>query len=89
MGRIFSRVGAMYAWASPDYLLDHMSVEQILMYYEYGMEHEKNNAVILTNQIAIGLFGAEEEEQRDYNPNPDKKAFYKHYGDKIKRKEVR
>lgn len=81
-------MGSMYSWASPDYMLKHMSIEQIFMYYDYGIEFEKNKATILTNRIAVGLFGAEETEKpkpRDYNPNPDKKAFYERYGDKIKR----
>jgi len=85
MGRVFSQMGSMYAWATPDYLLDNMSIPQIMMYYEYGMEHEKNKATILTNQIAVGLFGAEEPKKRDYNPKPDKKAFYDRYGNVIKR----
>lgn len=85
MGRVFAQMGSMYAWATPDYLLDHMSIEQILMYYDYGLQHEKNKATILTNQIAIGLFGVEEEKKRDYNPEPDKKAFYDKYGHVIKR----
>lgn len=85
MGRIFAQMGSMYAWATPDYLLDYMSIEQIMMYYEYGLQHEKNKATILTNQIAIGLFGAEESKERDYTSTPDKEKFYKHYGDKIKR----
>lgn len=85
MGRVFAQMGMMYAWATPEYLLDHMSIPQIMMYYEYGMEHEKNRATILTNQIAVGLFGAEEPKPRDYNPEPDKKAFYKKYGDRINR----
>ncbi len=89
MGRIFAQMGSMYAWATPDYLLDHMSIEQILMYYNYGIDHEKNKATIFTNQIAIGLFGAEESKQKDYNPKPDKKAFYDQYGHVIKRKEVK
>ena len=89
MGRIFARMGMMYSWATPEYLLDNMSIPQIMMYYEYGLEHEKNKATILTKQIAVGLFGAEEPKKKDYNPTPDKEAFYKHYGDKIKRKEVK
>lgn len=81
----------MYAWASPDYLLKHMSLEQIFMYYDYGIEHEENKATILTNRIAVGFFGAEEEtkpKRVDNNPTPDRKAFYDRYGDKIKRPEV-
>lgn len=82
----------MYAWATPEYLLDHMSLEQIFMYYDYGVEYEENKANILVNRIAVGLFGAKEEpkkQQKDYNDTPDKEAFYKQYGDRIKRPEVR
>lgn len=89
MGRVFAQLGNMYAWATPDFLLDYMSIEQILMYYDYGLEYEKNKATILTNQIAVGLFGAEEPKKRDYNPKPDKKAFYDKYGNVIKRKGVK
>lgn len=84
MGRIFARMGSMYAWATPDYMLDHMSIEQILMYYEYGIEHEENKATILTNKIAI-MFGAEEKKEFK-DQTPDRKAFYDHYGNVIKRR---
>lgn len=89
MGRMFAQMGSMYAWATPDYLLDNMNIEQILMYYEYGLDHERNKATILTNRIAVGLFGAEEPKQRDYNPKPDKKKFYDKYGHVIKRNGVK
>jgi hypothetical protein len=83
-------MGSMYAWATMDYLLKRMSIEQIFMYYDYGMEFEENKANILVNRIAVGFFGAKEppkKVQRDYNDTPDKEAFYKQYGDKIKRPE--
>ncbi|MFS0820756.1 hypothetical protein [Bacillus sp. 1P02SD] len=84
-------MGSMYAWATPDHLLNNMSIEQILMYYDYGIEHETNKANILVNRIAVGLFGVEDKnpKKRDYNDSPDKEAFYKHYGDRIKRPEVK
>lgn len=80
----------MYAWATPDYLLDHMSLVQILMYYDYGIEHEKNKSRILVGQLAVGLFGAEEEKPKSKpktqaDEKPDREAFYQAYGDKIKR----
>lgn len=81
-------MGSMYAWATPEYLLDHMSIEQIFMYYEYGIEHEENKATILTNRIAVGLFGAKEKPKIDpHDDRPDRKAFYKAYGNRIKRPE--
>lgn len=80
----------MYAWATPDYLLDHMSLVQILMYYDYGIEHEKNKSRILVGQLGVGFFGAEEEKPKpkrtvQSDEKPDREAFYKTYGNKIKR----
>ena len=82
----------MYAWATPDFLLDHMSIDQILMYYDYGLEYEENKANILVNRLAVGFFGVEEKpkkkkQETDYDETPDRKAFYEKYGDKIKRPE--
>ena len=80
----------MYAWATPDYLLNHMSLEQVLMYYDYGVEFEENKSNILVSRIAVGLFGVKEPPKKvtkDYSDTPDKESFYKHYGDKIKRPE--
>lgn len=79
----------MYAWATPEYILDHMTFEQIMMYYEYGMEHEENKAKILTNRIAVGLFGAKEKPKikNRFDESPDRKAFYKAYPNRIKRPE--
>lgn len=83
-------MGSMYAWATPEYLLKRMSLEQIFMYYDYGLEYEENKANILVNRIAVGFFGVEDKkpkQKQDYNDTPDKEAFYKRYGDKIKRPE--
>lgn len=80
----------MYAWATPDHMLDRMSLEQIFMYYDYGMEQKEIESNILVNRIAVGFFGVEElekKQKRDYNDTPDRAAFYKQYGDKIKRPE--
>ncbi len=90
MGRVFAQMGSMYSWATPEYLLNNMSIEQIMMYYNYGLEFEKHKSIILINQLAIGLLGAEEpkKKKKDYNPNPDKEKFYEKYGDVIKRKGV-
>ncbi|WP_151534360.1 hypothetical protein [Cytobacillus depressus] len=82
----------MFAWATPDYMLDYMSLDQIFMYYDFGLEHEENKSIILVNRIAVGLFGVEEEpkkQKKDYNDTPDREAFYKYYGDRIKRPEKR
>ena len=80
----------MYAWATPEYMLERMSLVQIYMYYEYGLEQKEIESNILVNRIAVGFFGAEEPKKSksiDTNEKPDKAAFYETYGDKIKRPE--
>lgn len=92
MGRIFARVGSIFAWATPEYMLDYMSIDQIFMYYDYGLEQKEIESNILVGRIAVGLLGVKEEPKRQKKDNedtPDKEAFYKLYGDKIKRPEVR
>ena len=38
MGKIFAQLGHHYSWASPTYLLNEMSIDQIFMYYDYMAE---------------------------------------------------
>lgn len=86
-------MGAMYSWATPEYMLDHMSFPQIMMYYAYGMEHEENKSNILVGRIGVGLFGAKEQPKKerrvrgDGNQTPDRAAFREKYGNRIKRPE--
>lgn len=86
-------MGAMYSWATPEYMLDHMSFTQIMMYYDYGMEHEENKSNILVGRIGVGLFGAKEQPKKerrvrgDGNQTPDRAAFREKYGNRIKRPE--
>jgi hypothetical protein len=80
----------MYAWATPEYMLYRMTFQQIIMYYEYGIEHEENKANILTSRIAVGLFGAKEKPKKPKvtgDDKPDRSAFHAAYGDRIKRPE--
>ncbi|XID91034.1 hypothetical protein ACF3MZ_21280 [Paenibacillaceae bacterium WGS1546] len=76
----------MYAWATPEYLLDHMSFDQIIMYYEYGIEQKEIESNILVGRLAVGLFGAKEK-PKVKDDKPDRKAFHQAYGKKIKRPE--
>jgi len=59
-------------------VLDEMSLDLGLMFYEYGMEEQKREAQILVGVIAEALTS------EDPDQTPDKKAFYREYGDKIK-----
>ena len=57
-----------FSWASPDYLLDEMTLEQIFMYYDY---------------MVAELTGEPEKAGPNKN-KPDLDKFHKTYGDKIK-----
>jgi hypothetical protein len=78
----------MYAWARPDYLLDHMSIEELYMYLDYGLEFEEIRAALIIQKLNEALGGKKVARKKGPDSDkPDKKAFYKHYGDKIKRPE--
>lgn len=78
----------MYAWARPDYLLDYMSIEELYMYLDYGLEFEEIKAALLIQKINEALGGKKVTRKKGPDQDkPDKKEFYKHYGDKIKRPE--
>lgn len=78
----------MYAWATPDYMLHHMTFDQILMYYEHGVDWEEQKANIMVGRQAVGLFGAKEKPKPKRGADhdkPDRAAFYKAYPNRIKR----
>jgi len=56
---LFAGLGRMYAWATPDRLLD-MPISQLQAYYRAGLEHERVQATVLVNRIAdlfVVMFG--------------------------------
>lgn len=85
-------MGAMYAWATPDYLLDHMSIEQVFYFYDQGIkcrrEAADEQAIIILNRTAEMLTGKKQQSKKGPGSDkPDKAAFYKHYADQIERPE--
>lgn len=50
----------MYAWATPSYVLDEMSLEQVMLYYSKGWEGQKTGAVILWEVLGQALKGPEQ-----------------------------
>lgn len=82
----------MYGWASPDYLLNRMTLLEILDYYENGLKHEEMKSKILVGILAEAMNATEHTEtqgkriyREDPDQTPDRKALYALYGDKIKR----
>jgi len=80
-------MGQMFAWAAPEYLLDSLSLEEVFFYYSEGLKFEEYRAGLIIHKLDEAL---DEKKQKQQAPSPksdkpDKKAFYKKYGDKIKR----
>ena len=84
----------MYGWASPDYMMDKMTLLEIINYYENGIKHEETKSKILVGILAQAMGGHEtghtkKSEKRIYqeepDQTPDRAALHALYGDKIKR----
>ena len=87
----------MYGWASPDYMLDCMTLLEIINYYENGIKHEETKAKILVGTLAEAMNGNATENKKvppppgkriyreDPDQTPDRAALHALYGDKIKR----
>ena len=72
---------------SLDSLLDSYSLDHVIMFYNQGFDWEEVKAVILVNKLIEAITGKKSKPLRtDASDKPDKAAFYKRYGDKIKRK---
>ncbi len=63
-----------------------MSIEEILLFYDYGTEFEEHRAALIINKLGEAMSDKKTTKQSGPGSDkPDKAAFYKHYGDKIKR----
>ena len=80
-------MGSMYAWATPNFMLDYMSLEEVFFYYVEGVSFEGTRAQMIINKLAEALEDPKKKKQAVPLPSdrPDKKAFYKRHGSKIKR----
>ena len=70
------------------YILDCLSLEQVVMLYDYGIEFEELKAAILINKLAELLVGKKTKpkpEDSTGDDKPDKAEFYRRYGKNIKR----
>lgn len=87
----------MYGWASPDYMLDCMTLLEIINYYENGIKFEETKAKILVGTLAEAMNATEHKKtssqppqgkriyREDPDQTPDRAALHALYGDKIKR----
>ena len=86
LGRIFCRVCVMYGY-SLSYILDSLTLEQVVMLYDYGIEFEELRASILISKLSELLIGKKSKSKVKDNSNdkPDKAEFYRRYGKRIKK----
>ena len=86
LGRIFCRVCALYGYELP-YILDHLTLEQVVMLYDYGIEFEELKAGILIGKLSELLIGKKSKSKGKDHPDdkPDKAEFYRRYGKNIKK----
>lgn len=76
----------MFAWATPEYLLDYMTLDEVFFYYQKGLEFEQTKGRFIVNELGKALSGKDDTKNKSDKPDkPDKEAFYKYYGDKIER----
>lgn len=47
----------MYSWASPDYILDKMTLGQVLLFYRKGWEAKKTEAMVFWGVLGQALNG--------------------------------
>jgi len=80
-------MGRLYAWATPDYLLDYMALDEIFDYYAYGINFEEKRANLLIEQVGKALEGTGKQKSSTTSSSqkPDKQKFYELYGDQIER----
>lgn len=82
----------MYGWATPDYLLNHMSLTEILEYYENGIKFEESKAQILVGTLAKEMGNGSDDPKKpakriyreEPEQSPDREALYEQFGDVIK-----
>ena len=77
----------MYGY-SLAYILDSLTLEQVVMLYDYGIEFEELKASILINKLAELLVGkkSKDKSKKDNGEDkPDKAEFYRRYGKRIKK----
>ena len=68
---------------SLEYILDSLSLLQVMMIYRYGLDFEETKSIILLNKYAEALSG----KKKVISDKPDLKKFHALYGNRIKTKE--
>lgn len=77
----------MYSWASPEYILDSMSMEQVIMYYEKGVKGIELQAKVFWSILGQAMNEKPEQEGTEIltGDEPDLAKFRAIYGNAIKR----
>jgi len=56
-------MGLMYAWATPSYILDEMSFQQLILYYNKGWEARRTESSIHWGVLGQALQGGDTKEK--------------------------
>lgn len=77
----------MYSWASPGYILDEMSLDQAMMYYEKGVKGIELQAKVFWSVLGQAMNRESEHEEPESltGDEPDLAKFRTIYGNAIKR----
>lgn len=80
----------MYGATTEEYWLDYQSLDSCMDYWKMGKEFQVEEARILVSTIAQALSGDKMKELpkaiiSSTDQKPDREAFYRRYGDQIKR----
>lgn len=67
-------MGLMYAWATPDYILDSMSFEQLILYYNKGWEARKTESSLHWGVLGQALQGGDKEDKEKRSREAFRKA---------------
>lgn len=67
-------MGLMYAWATPEYILDSMSFEQLILYHNRGWEARKTESKLHWGVLGQTLQGGDTKEQERRSREEFRKA---------------
>jgi hypothetical protein len=81
---MLAQLCAIYGW-TPQYILDELTIQEVFLYWDYGLEFEEYRAMLLVAKVGQAMDGKVEPLRKERNSKPDKKKFYDRYGKQIKR----
>jgi hypothetical protein len=63
--KLICRTGAMYSWATPEYILDSMSIDELLLFYDEGVEFTQFKGKIDSAEFLKMRYGVVDEPDKN------------------------